>query len=96
MKTKLLATTIIAAAAIAATPAQAQRVDRVIAFGDSYADDGNLFELIGVDPITTGAYTTGRFSGGSNYIDTLSALLDVPVAQGLLRGRRGLRPLIGR
>ncbi|NNC47749.1 MAG: autotransporter domain-containing protein [Sphingomonas sp.] len=90
MKTKLLATTIIAAAAIAATPAQAQRVDRVIAFGDSYADDGNLFELIGVDPITTGAYTTGRFSGGSNYIDTLSALLDVPVDNYAIGGARAV------
>ena len=36
-----------AAAALAAAPASAQRVDRIVAFGDSYADDGNLFELLG-------------------------------------------------
>ena len=90
MKTKLLATTIIAAAAIAATPAQAQRVDRIVAFGDSYADDGNLFELIGVDPVSTGAYTTGRFSGGSNYIDTLSDLLAAPVDNYAIGGARAI------
>ena len=60
-----------------ATPAAAQRVDRIVAFGDSYADDGNLFALIG-QPFPS-VYPTGRFSGGSNYIDTLSTLLDAPV-----------------
>ena len=31
-----------------AAPAEAQRVTRIVAFGDSYADDGNLFELLGI------------------------------------------------
>ena len=67
------------ALALAAVPtaASAQRVDRIVAFGDSYADDGNVFELTGT-PLPA-PYSTGRFSGGTNYIDTLSALLGVPV-----------------
>ncbi|WP_205479222.1 autotransporter domain-containing protein [Sphingomonas arenae] len=67
------------ALALAALPtaASAQRVDRIVAFGDSYADDGNVFQLTGT-PLPA-PYSTGRFSGGTNYIDTLSALLGVPV-----------------
>ena len=45
----LLAATAISAASIA-TPAAAQRVDNIVAFGDSYADDGNLFQIIGFNP----------------------------------------------
>src|SRR5207302_3465338 len=56
----------------------AQQIDRIIVFGDSYADIGNALRLAGIDPITTQVYTTGRFSGGSNYIDTLSSILQVP------------------
>lgn len=59
------------------TPASAQRVDRIVAFGDSYADDGNVFQLTGT-PLPT-PYPTGRFSGGTNYIDTLGTLLGVPI-----------------
>lgn len=59
------------------TAASAQNVDRVVAFGDSYADDGNVFQLTGT-PLPA-PYSTGRFSGGTNYVDTLSALLGVPV-----------------
>ncbi|WP_260482686.1 autotransporter domain-containing protein [Sphingomicrobium flavum] len=80
-KTRLLAGSLLAGAAMVALPsaASAQRIDRIVAFGDSYADDGNLFQIIGVDPITTGAYTTGRFSGGSNYIDSVGGRLGVPI-----------------
>ena len=60
------------------TPAAAQHIDRIVAFGDSYADDGNLFEILGFNPAPQ-VYPTGRFSGGTNYIDTLSLLLNVPV-----------------
>ena len=75
---RLLATTamLLAGASIAA-PAQAQRVDRIIAFGDSYADDGNFFELTGIP--RPAAYPNGRFSNGTNFVDTMSLLLGRPV-----------------
>lgn len=69
------------AAALFASPAAAQRVDRIVAFGDSYADDGNLFQL--VPALYTGQvpfiYPTGRFSGGTNFVDTMAQILAVPV-----------------
>jgi phospholipase/lecithinase/hemolysin/uncharacterized protein YhjY with autotransporter beta-barrel domain len=63
---------------LAAAPASAQRVDRIVAFGDSYADDGNLFQLLGISPPPQ-PYPTGRFSGGTNYVDTMAQRLSVPV-----------------
>jgi outer membrane lipase/esterase len=66
-----------AAALLAATPAEAQRVTRIVAFGDSYADDGNLFQLLGI-PFPA-PYFNGRFSESTNFVDTMSSLLGVPV-----------------
>ena len=74
----LLGATALAATSIA-SPAAAQRVDSIIAFGDSYADDGNAFQLAGVDPVTTVVYGTGRFTGGTNFNDTLGTLLNVGI-----------------
>lgn len=70
-----------------AAPAAAQRVDRIVAFGDSYVDTGNVIPILLANPAVPAAtktqlqqyYPTGRFSGGTNYIDTLSAILDAPV-----------------
>ena len=62
-----------------AAPAGAQQIGRIVAFGDSYADDGNFFELAAIPPATTTIYTTGRFSGGTNYVDTLGTILSVPI-----------------
>ena len=78
---RAFAKSFLAATALAAfaSPASAQRIDRIVAFGDSYADDGNFFQFVGINPATTVAYTTGRFSGGTNYIDTLGQILDVPI-----------------
>ena len=81
----LLGASALAAASIAA-PASAQRVDQIIAFGDSYADDGNAIAMLLASPFVPAAtklqlqqlYPTGRFSGGTNYIDTLSQLLNAP------------------
>ena len=75
----LAATALTATALTAAAPASAQRIDNIVAFGDSYADDGNFFQLTGINPLTTQIYTTGRFSGGTNYIDTLAQILNASV-----------------
>jgi len=78
IKSRLFAASLLAATALSfAAPASAQRVDRIVAFGDSYADDGNFFELVGIAP--PAPFSTGRFSGGTNYIDTLGQLLDAPI-----------------
>ena len=76
-RTALGCASLIAVAAVA-TPASAQQIDRIIGFGASYVDTGNFFRLAGIDPLTTQVYTTGRFSGGSNYVDTLSNILQGP------------------
>jgi hypothetical protein len=89
--TKLISRALFGASAIAlgtltASPAAAQNIDRIVAFGDSLADSGNaLFFLLNsplVDPALkaqlAALYPTGRFSGGTNYIDTLALILDVP------------------
>jgi uncharacterized protein YhjY with autotransporter beta-barrel domain len=54
------------------TTAAAQTVTpkRIVAFGDSFADDDNLFRILGVP--NPPVYPTGRFSGGTNFVDTLS------------------------
>ena len=73
----LLAAGVAAAALASASPASAQRVDRIVAFGDSYADDGNLFELLGIPrPFI---YSNGRFSDQTNFVDTMAQILVVPV-----------------
>ena len=63
----------------AAAPAGAQQIDRIVTFGDSYADQGNAFALGYANPGALSIYPTGRFSGGTNYIDSLSNTLGVPV-----------------
>src|SRR3954463_15930776 len=65
------------AAIVPLADARAQTVFGAIqAFGDSYADTGNLFKILGVpNPVQ---YPTGRFSGGTNFVDTTSALLGIP------------------
>jgi outer membrane lipase/esterase len=76
------------AMAAASTPAAAQHIQRIVAFGDSYADIGNALRLAGINPITTQIYTTGRFSGGSNYVDTLTNILQVPQFNFAIGGAR--------
>jgi outer membrane lipase/esterase len=78
--TRLLASAACASALIA-TPAAAQTVDRIVAFGDSYADDGNFFQLVPAAYTAQARqiYPTGRFSGGTNFVDTMAQILGVPV-----------------
>ena len=59
-------------AGIAPAAAQ-QQFTRNIGFGDSYVDTGTIVSLFGLQ----GFYPTGRFSGGTNYFDTESALLGI-------------------
>jgi outer membrane lipase/esterase len=75
--------------AAVSTPAAAQQIDRIVAFGDSYADDGNAFQLGYANPQALAVYSTGRFSGGSNYIDSLSSILQVPVDNFAIGGAFG-------
>jgi outer membrane autotransporter protein len=93
---RLIAGALLAATALTATPAAAQSIDRIVTFGDSYADDNNAVSLILANPLTPAAtraqlqqlYPTGRFSGGTNYIDTLSQLLNAPVENFAIGGAR--------
>ncbi|NUS99481.1 MAG: autotransporter domain-containing protein [Sphingomonas sp.] len=90
---RLLGRVLLGASALAAittaTPVMAQRVDTITAFGDSYADDGNAFQLGYANPQALAVYPTGRFSGGTNYIDTLGRLLNVPISNFAIGGAFG-------
>ncbi|HEV2043126.1 MAG TPA: autotransporter domain-containing protein, partial [Sphingomicrobium sp.] len=72
-----------------AAPAAAQQVDRIVTLGDSYADDGNAFQLGYNNPGALAIYPTGRFSGGSNYIDTLGEIFQVPIENFAIGGAFG-------
>ena len=65
------------AALLSPTSAEAQRIERVVAFGDSYADDGNVFQLSGTPPPSI--YPRGRFSNDTNFVDTIGQILGVPI-----------------
>ena len=70
---------LLAATCLAASlPAAAQTIapTRIVAFGDSYVDSGNVFRISGT-PFPA-VYPTGRFSGGTNYIDTLEGIFRAP------------------
>ena len=89
---RLLARAVLGATVAAFTmlpsPAAAQQIDRIVAFGDSYADQDNAQQLGLISPAVQPLYPTGRFSGGSNYIDTLSQLLNAPVVNFAIGGAR--------
>jgi phospholipase/lecithinase/hemolysin len=67
-----------------AEPAPSAKVDRIVAFGDSYADNGNMFRLAGAVPPPL--YPKGRFSDGTNFVDTMGTILKVPVVNFALGG----------
>ena len=86
---------VVASAAFCLESAKAQTAfTRTVAFGDSFPDTGNaikpLMDLYKSDPVKfaylayyVGLYSTGRFSGGTNYVDTVSSLLGIPQANQL-------------
>jgi phospholipase/lecithinase/hemolysin len=86
MSRALTGVSALAFSVLAASPAAAQNIDRIVAFGDSIADSGNAIQLLLASPAVPPAtkaqlqalYPTGRFSGGTNYIDTLSQILGAP------------------
>ena len=55
-------------AALMATPAQAQKYDKIVVFGDSLSDNGNL-ALFGAAPPPP--YSDGRFSNGDVWVQQL-------------------------
>ena len=92
--TGLVCASILAASAalVPIGEAKAQTTFGVIqAFGDSYADTGNLIKIIGPQPI----YPTGRFSGGTNFVDTTSVLLGgIPITNVAIGGAKTGLPII--
>ena len=85
---RALACTSLLSIAAVPTTADAQHISRIIVFGDSYADIGNALRLAGINPASTQVYTTGRFSGGTNYVDTLTNILQVPQYNFAIGGAR--------
>lgn len=74
-----------AALLAAAGQARAQSpFTKVVAFGDSWADTGNFFRLLGLPNLPQ--YPTGRFSGGTNYVDTTAQLLGIPLVSHAIGG----------
>ena len=71
------------------TPAAAQQIERIVVFGDSYADQGNAFALGYANPQALAIYPNKRFSSGFNYIDALANLLHAPVANYAIGGAFG-------
>ena len=91
MTTRTLRNALVAATALTfiTAPAAAQQIDRIVTVGDSYADDGNAFELGYNNPGALAIYPTKRFSGGTNYIDTLGQILQVPIENFAIGGAFG-------
>lgn len=72
-------------AGVAPFAAHAQQFSSIVAFGDSYADIGNIQKIMATKPGYAGTlaainfiYPTGRFSGGTNYVDSLSSIYRIP------------------
>jgi uncharacterized protein YhjY with autotransporter beta-barrel domain/phospholipase/lecithinase/hemolysin len=90
MKSRLFSRVLACASLTAlSAPVAAQHIDRIVAFGDSYADTGNAFALGYANPQALAIYPTKRFSGGSIYIDTLADILQVPVQDFAIGGAFG-------
>lgn len=76
--------------AMAASAAQAGPYSAMYVFGDSLSDVGNVATITGggvpLPAVYTDGTVTGRFTNGSNYIDTLSSMLGLTVSASLAGG----------
>ncbi len=90
--------TLMTALALSVSPfagANARQFSSIVAFGDSYADTGNIQNIMATIPayaptlayINT-VYPTGRFSGGTNYVDTLSSIYGISPSNYALGGAK--------
>lgn len=68
---------------LAALPASAQTFDRVITFGDSLSDNGNVFNATGTPPPP---YFAGRFSNGPVWAELLNGPMSQPLTAGTFAG----------
>ncbi len=75
----LAALTLAASAAIAA-PASAQTYNRLVVFGDSLSDNGNLYRATGNTQPTSPPYFQGRFSNGPVFTELLGFTAGVSAA----------------
>ena len=57
--------------------AGADQFKRLVVFGDSLSDSGNLFGLTGFPPAPF--YWMGRFSNGPTWVENLASYLDAPL-----------------
>ena len=62
---------------LALPAANAQKIHRLVVFGDSLSDNGNLFALTGFPPAPF--YYLGRFSNGPVWVEDLAQSLGVPL-----------------
>lgn len=76
----------VVAGTIMAPSVNAGQFTRNVGFGDSYVDTGIIVGLLG-PPYTT-FYPTGRFSGGTNFFDTMSSLLGIQEVNYALGGAK--------
>ncbi|MFZ2315792.1 MAG: SGNH/GDSL hydrolase family protein [Gammaproteobacteria bacterium] len=63
------------------TVAHASKVDRVVMFGDSLSDNGNLYAMTFHYVPKASGYFQGRFSNGLSWVERLAEVLDLNVTK---------------
>lgn len=61
-------------------PAPISSIDRIVAFGDSFSDVGNVFRASNHTEPPPPVYFRGRYSNGRNYVDFIGQNLNVSVS----------------
>jgi outer membrane lipase/esterase len=84
MRRQLLASAVLACAVLsAAGAASAQTYDRLVVFGDSLSDNGNLFKITGGTNPASPPYFQGRFSNGPVFTELLGFTFDSQFGTGV-------------